>query len=45
MKKVPSKDHKVKGNQNHIVMPYEKYFADPDEEETYKLLDEFKMRN
>ena len=26
-------------------MPYEKYFLDPDEEETYKLLDEFQMRN
>ena len=27
------------------MMPYEKYFADPDEEETFKLLDELIIRN
>ncbi len=26
-------------------MPFEKYFADPDEEESFKLLDEFEMKN
>lgn len=43
--KVPPKDHKVKGNVNQICLPYEKHFADPDEEETFKLLDEFEMKN
>ena len=39
------KDHKVKNNANHIQLPYEKHFADPDEEETFKVLDEFEMKN
>jgi len=39
------KDHKVKGNANHIQLPYEKYFKDPESEETFKLLDELEMRN
>lgn len=39
------KDHKVKNNANQIQLPYEKHFADPDEEETFKVLDEFEMKN
>jgi len=42
---VQPKDHKVKGNANHILIPYEKHYKDPDCEETFKLLDEFEMRN
>ncbi len=42
---VPPKDYKVKGDANHIVLPFEKHVADPDEEETFKLLDEFEMLN
>ena len=40
MKKIQFVDFKVKGNVNHLLIPYEKHFEDPDEEETFKLLDE-----
>jgi hypothetical protein len=33
------KDHKVKGSINEILLPYDKYFKDPEEEESFKLLD------
>jgi hypothetical protein len=32
------KDHKVKGHSNEICIPYEKFFKDPEEEESFKLL-------
>ena len=42
---VPPKSHKVKGEVNQICLPYEKHFADPSEEETYKLLGELVIHN
>jgi len=43
--KMLPKDHKVKGHVNQIQLPYEKHFKDPESEETFKVLDEFEMRN
>jgi hypothetical protein len=33
---LPPKNHKVKGEANQIQMPYEQYFADKNEDETFK---------
>lgn len=43
--KMLPKDHKIKGQANQILLPYEKHFKDPEEEETFKLLGELEIRN
>jgi hypothetical protein len=43
--KVLPKDHKVKGQANEICLPYEKHFADIEEEDSFKLLDNLQIHN
>lgn len=42
---VPPKQHKVKNEANVICLPYEKYYADKEEPETFKLLSELVIHN
>lgn len=42
---MPPKTNKVKGGQNEICLPFDKYFNDPEEEETYKLLGDLIVHN
>lgn len=39
------KDHKVKGKTNEICLPYADYFANPEDEDTFKMLSELELRN
>ena len=39
------KDHKVKGKANEILLPYTEYFANLEDEETFKMLSELEIRN
>ena len=39
------KDHKVKGKANEFLLPYSEHYANPEEEETFKLLGELEIRN
>ena len=39
------RSHKFKGKTNEILLPYKDYFANPEDEETFKMLSELEMRN
>lgn len=42
---MPPKNHKVKNEQNTISLPYDKHYADKDEEESMKLITELVIHN
>ena len=42
---VQPKDHKVKGKTNDICLPYQEHYANPEEEETFKILNELEIKN
>lgn len=42
---VPPHKHVVKGYVNTFCLPYEKFYEDPEQEETFKLLDNIVLHN